>query len=94
MEDTPVPVAGEFSGTFKRQVKITPTGQDNDSGLYFRAASGNIEKLDDGWFTVNDLMKIRVETSQDEPLIREVGGKSEILVPVNGATTITQEILW
>ena len=94
VEDTPVPVAGEFSGTFKRQVKITPTGQDNDSGLYFRAASGNIEKLDDGWFTVNDLMKIRVETSQGEPLIREVGGKSEILVPVNGATTITQEILW
>ena len=94
VEDTPVPIAGDFSGTFQRVLKVTPTGQDQNSGIYFRAGAGNIETLDDGWFLVNDGLRIRVKTSGSEPLLRKVGGNSEILVPVNGATTITQEIVW
>ena len=94
VEDTPLPVAGEFSGTFKRNIKVTPTGQQPDSGVYFRAGSGNIEPLEDGWFLLNDAHRIRVTTSGNKPLVRQVGGSSEILVPVNGATMITQEIVW
>ncbi len=94
VEDTPIPVAGEFSGTFARQIKVTPTGQNEKAGLYFRAGSGTIEALADGWFLVNDTVRVRVDSSGAEPIVRDIGGSSEILVPVNGATTITQQIAW
>ncbi|MDB4694950.1 DUF1080 domain-containing protein [Rubripirellula sp.] len=94
VDDTPLPVAGDFSGTFERIIKVTPTGQQTESGIYFRAGSGNIEALEDGWFLLNDLHRIRITTSGKKPFVRKVGGSSEILVPVNGSTVITQEIVW
>lgn len=94
VEDTPIPVDGGFSGTFARQLKVTPTGQDEESTLYFRAGRGSIEPLDNGWFLMNDTVRIRVESSSSEPLLRELGGATEILVPVTGTTTITQQIDW
>ncbi|MGB1708829.1 MAG: hypothetical protein ACPHF4_13445, partial [Rubripirellula sp.] len=94
VEDTPLPVAGDFSGTFNRNIKVTPTGRQSNSGIYFRAGAGNIQSLDDGWFLLNDTHRIRLTTSGDKPLVRKVSGGSEILVPVNGPTTITQEIVW
>ena len=94
VEDTPLPVAGDFSGTFKRNVNVTPTGQQSDSGIYFRAGAGNIESLKDGWFLLNDTHRIRVTTSGKKPFVRKIDGSSEILVPVNGPTMITQEIVW
>ena len=94
VEDTPLPVAGDFSGTFRRNVKVTPTGQQPDSGIYFRAGAGNIESLEDGWFLLNDTHRIRVETSGKKPFVRKMDVSSEILVPVNGPTMITQEIVW
>ena len=43
---------------------------------------------------MNDTVRIRVESSSSEPLLRELGGATEILVPVTGTTTITQQIDW
>ncbi len=94
VEDTPLPVPGDFSGTFKRNIKVTPTGQQSDSGIYFRAGAGNIESSEEGWFLLNDTHRIRVTTSGKKPFVRKVDGNSEILVPVDGPTMITQEIVW
>ncbi len=94
VEDKPIPVAGEFVGTFKRQIKITPIeGADVAGKIYFRAAGGNLKATDDGWYLIDDAIRIRIDAER-QAIMREVGGSRELLVPVSGPITITQEIVW
>jgi hypothetical protein len=94
VEDTPVPVPGQFVGTFKRHIKITPMAAADIVGkIYFRAASGNLKAADDGWYTINGAVQIRVQ-ADTQPILRQSEESSELLVPVSGPTTITQEIVW
>lgn len=95
VEDKPIPIAGEFAGTLKRVIQVTPTdGGPSNGKLYFRAATGQIEKLDDGWYSVNGTLKIRTESSGASAKTRQVRGAVEVLLPIEGPTEITQEIVW
>ncbi|MEO1529034.1 MAG: family 16 glycoside hydrolase [Planctomycetota bacterium] len=90
VEDTPIPVAGELSGTLTRAIVITPADQDGKT-LYFRAARGKIEPSDDGWFNINGTYRLRLNV---DGVVRQSDGASELLVPITKPTKITQEILW
>ena len=93
IEDTPHPVGG-MDPFMKRTINLTaaePIGN-----LTFRAAVGNkIESTGDGWYKI-DGWKMKID-SDGTPLIRSIGGKSELLVPIlfkDGKAQITQEFVW
>ena len=95
VEDKPIPVAGEFAGAFRREIKVTPDKVNDSNGtLYFRAASGNVEKVGDGGYVIDGVVKVRVHSSGDREFTRQIDGSLEVLVPIHGPTTITQEIVW
>lgn len=59
------------------------------AGTHFRIAE-NGTMGEDGWFDLNDLMKIRCEGAT----VREIGGKKELVVPISGEKTIKVEYSW
>ncbi len=63
--------------------------------LYFRAAVGaKIAAGKDGWYHI-DGWKMKLEGGK--PVIRQAGGKAELLVPVvfkDGKAEIVQEFVW
>jgi len=77
----------------RRTLKLT-AGKATDN-LYFRAAVGaKIEGAKDGWYLI-DGWKMKIEGGT--PIIRQAGGKSELLVPVtfkDGKAEIVQEFVW
>lgn len=93
IEDFPEAVASEDEPTLRRTFAIHP-GSDQ---LWFRAAVGNsIEKDGESWVIDND-WRTRVTADGAEPVMRENGGRNELLLPVkakDGAATIIQEYLW
>lgn len=94
VEDKPVPVAGDLVGTFRREITIKPTvGAKINGTIYFRAAAGKVERAGDGGFVLDDSINIDIE-SPSQPIVRSSDGKTEVLIPVNGDVTITQQIEW
>ena len=77
-----------------RTLKLSSTSTADN--LYFRAAVGKkIEATGDGWYKI-DGMKMKIESAAT-PQIREIGGKSELIVPVSfkdGQAQIVQEFVW
>jgi hypothetical protein len=71
-----------------------------DRPYYFRAARSalEIEALGDGWFLIEKAWKMRLESSAGRaPITRQIGGQSELLVPLNPADTrqtINQTFRW
>jgi hypothetical protein len=64
-------------------------------GLHFLAASGNVKAAGDGWYMLDDMLRIHIEGGQ--PRLRQSGGKTELLVPItltNGHAQIFQHIVW
>ena len=52
------------------------------SDLHFLVATGNkIEAGEQGWYTVNDNLRIHIDAAE-EPIIRESKGRKELLLPV------------
>ncbi|NND97872.1 MAG: DUF1080 domain-containing protein [Pirellulaceae bacterium] len=95
VQDKLIPVAGDLGGTFDRQLIVTPIeGVDIAGTVYFRAAAGNVQPLPDGGFLVDDTVTIRIQSDGAKPIIRKRDGSSEVLIPIAGSTTITQEIIW
>ncbi len=95
VDDKPIPVPGELVGTFRRELTVTPTGDLGDQGqIYFRVASGNVKALEDDWFLLDDAVNIRVTSSDSKPIVRMIDGQTEVLLPIHGPGTITQEIVW
>ncbi len=94
VDDKPIAVKGELVGTFQRQLKVTPLeGADIAGRIYVRIASGKVSPQDDGSYLVDDTVNIRV-TSSAKPIVRQIEGKTEVLVPVDRPETINQEIVW
>lgn len=80
VEDYATPKSDGEIVTLVRSVSFTaekPVEQ-----LHFLAATGNkIEAGKQGWFTVNDNLRIHID-SADSPIIRDSKGRQELLVPV------------
>ncbi len=93
IEDFPNPTTPK-EGTLKRTLSLSAAKPVEN--LYFRAAVGNkIEATADGWYKI-DNWKMKLQ-SADKPIIRQSGGKSELLVPVRiveGKAQIVQEYAW
>ena len=93
VEDQPVPVVRDDIGMFRREIVITPlVGVKLAGKIYFRAAVGKVEKTGKG-YVMNDSITVAV-AGGGEPILRESGGKTELLVPIDGPTTILQDLNW
>ncbi|MFP6874465.1 MAG: PA14 domain-containing protein [Verrucomicrobiales bacterium] len=96
IEDSPVPEGSSESADakFVRTLKITGKPVNN---LYFRAAVANaIDPGKNGAFAIGDSLIVTFK-SIGKPIIRDSGGRKELLVPAkfNGNTvTIEQTISW
>ncbi len=86
IEDFPIPVEEGIKVSLVRKIDIT--GGDPSTTLYYRAASGKIEELGDGWYQVGEL-KIRLQ-GNTAPIVRG----NDLLVPIQGAGEITQTYEW
>jgi hypothetical protein len=79
IEDFPNPVSGK-EGLLRRQIALS--SEKAVEGLHFRAAvAGKIEPHKDGTYLVDGNRRLRIE-GDEKPLLRESGGKVELLVPV------------
>lgn len=94
VEDKPVPVPGEFDGTFRREIQITPLPSDQDGTIYFRAAVGRISGPADGEYVLDGRIRLKLESLDSDPKIRGEGDSMELLVPINGPTKVIQRIVW
>ena len=102
IEDTPLPKQSDPVASFDRELKVIPrtssagthsaSANSANGTLYFRAAAGkSIEHNDDGAFVLGDGTIVRVS---GEPILRNIDGMMEVIVPVPGAVTIKQSIIW
>jgi mono/diheme cytochrome c family protein len=93
IEDFPNPTPPK-EGTLKRTFTLTTSKP--VTNLYYRAAVGaKIEPAEAGWYKIDNL-KVKLQGGE-KPLIRQSGGKSELLVPVrfvDGKAQIVQEYAW
>jgi len=91
VEDFPNPTSDK-EPTLRRTLKLTGPAMDH---LYFRAAVGSkVEAGKDGWYHI-DSWKMKLEGGT--PMVRQSGGKSELLLPVvftDGKAQIVQEFVW
>lgn len=97
VEEFPNPRPGDnvFAGLSR---KLSIRGEAPASGtLVFRAAAaGEIKELADGWYSVGDSLKTKIE-SAEKPYVRKSGSQMELLVPVKVSSTpsvITQSFDW
>jgi mono/diheme cytochrome c family protein len=92
VEDFPSPTTGK-EPSLRRIMRLTATKPMEH--VYFRAAAGaKIEPDKDGWYRI-DGWKMKLEGGT--PVLRQSGGKSELLLPVrftDGKGQIVQEIAW
>ena len=97
----PVPMKSgkQVSLDRKLSLAVTPGDPIKLDNLFYRAASGNkIETGNEGWFTVDSVLKVRLQSpTGSSPVIRQSGNRFELLVPVNlttGSTEISQTYVW
>lgn len=91
--DFPEPIAMEQEGVFRR--RLTITADSPVERLYFLAAAGKVQRLEDGWYSLNDAMRIRL--SGGDETLRSSSGRTELIVPIDlrdGQAEIVQEIVW
>ena len=97
IEDFPVAVAGVGADDPFLQRTLTLKSATPVANLWFRAAVGaKIVAQPDGSFLVDERLKLRV-TGEGRALVRESGGKQEVLVPVKfggGAAKLVEEFKW
>ena len=96
VEDMPSPEGSYDSSdvAFKRSIRIKGKPVKN---LYFRAAVGqSIELTDNNTYLIDDSTALTLK-SDGKPVIREIGGKKELLIPIqfsNDSALIEQTINW
>lgn len=94
VEDTPNAVEHKGSPTIRRSFTLSAAKPADN--LYYRAAvADKIEAEKDGWFRIGD-WRMRIESDQT-PVIRQAGGKKELLVPIQfkaGSAKLVQEYVW
>jgi mono/diheme cytochrome c family protein len=95
VEDFPNAVASKRAPSIRRTLSLT--AEEAPKALYFRAAVGDrIEALGKGWYRINGEWRVRIESAAP-PVIRDSGGKKELVVPVRfdgKRATLVQEIVW
>ncbi len=93
-EDFPNPVAGK-EGVLRRQISVT--SEKVVEGLHFRAMlAGKIEPQKDGWYRIDGAWRLKIE-SETPPVVRQSGGKTELLVPIrltDGKAKFVVEYAW
>ncbi len=94
--DFPLPLQYEEGTDAGFERVITLTSASTVENLYFRAASGQIVADDVGGYLVDGAVHIAI-TQGGEPILRDIGGHQELLVPLSldgGATEVRQLIRW
>ncbi len=93
IEDFMLPVEGKDGSYFRRTLLIT--NEKNSAGPWYRAAAGaQIKVSGDGWYTVGNDLKIRLE-APEAPVLRTSNGMLELLVPIRGKQfRIVQDYVW
>ena len=94
VEDKFVPVVGRITSSITREITISPKDLPEGEELFYRAAVGDLKLEADGRYRLNDSMLIEVKSTGANAFIRQSEGQSELLVPLNGVTTIEQQIVW
>jgi hypothetical protein len=96
VEDQPVPAAGKKDAGFER--RLTIRAEPAAAQLYFLAAvSPEIKPLGEGRYLVGGTLQIRVRSAGPTPIVRQNGGRQELLVPLamkEGKAEMVQEIVW
>ncbi|MBM81819.1 MAG: cytochrome c1 [Planctomycetaceae bacterium] len=67
------------------------------STIYYRAAAGKkIEDSGDGWFTLDEAVRVHVESPAGKPVLRQDSGRFELLLPLKGGgpSEVTQKYVW
>lgn len=88
--------SGKFA-TLDRTLQFEGTADTNQ--LWYRAATGQIlNDLGDGRYRIDDVWTMEIRAAgADKPIVRESGGKKELLVPIrlmNGKGEIFQHYVW
>lgn len=97
VEDHPVPIQGEGkNATLKRTLKFDGTASNQ---LWYRAAvADRIEASGDRRYLIDGNWTMEITgASLDKPVIREISGKKELLVPLKlkaGKAEFTQHYIW
>ena len=98
VEDFPEPRRVDQSASFQRHLTVTATEPGSEGKVYFRAVlSKDLEPQTDGAYILDKSLKVKVTGDVGEPLVRNAGGKQEILYPIrfrNGVARILQELHW
>jgi hypothetical protein len=97
VEDHPQPVPADPDAGFRRKLTITVTRLPPDNLWYRAAAASQVEQLPDGWFLIDNMLKLRVQSGSSKPIVRKNGGRTEIVLPLvfrNGKAMIVQEYVW
>jgi hypothetical protein len=96
VEDLPNPVATITATTLGRTMTLKAAAAVD--GLYFRAAlADKIVAGNDGWFTIDGILRMRLEAGAAKPVIRKQGNQMELVVPVKfdgGQAKVVQEFAW
>jgi len=96
VEDHPMPVVSGGVASFERRLRVSAAHA--DEGLYFLAATaGEIERIDDRWYLIGGALKIQIRAGHATPVIRNQGGRQELLLPIvieNGKAEIIEELVW
>lgn len=92
-ETVPLSIAGEPFAGLERTIKLSG----NAESLFYRAAAASkIEKISDDEYRIDGFWTMKLPDSSTA-IMRDVGGRSELLVPVkfvNGIATIKQAYAW
>ncbi len=93
VEDQPLPlkIDGQPFTSIRRTLTLTGPATEK---LYYRAAIANkIEQTAAGEYKLDGFWTMKLNGG-DAATLRQAGGKWELLVPVKGPTTITQDYVW
>jgi len=72
------------------EIRFSGKGMTN---WYLKIAQGDVRKMQDGSYAVNDQQYFVNILSGQMPQIREIGGETELILPVDGSS-IRYEIIW
>ena len=75
--------SGDLTAAFTRTLTLSSR---ESRRLWFRAAAGLEIELIDGAFVVDDQLRLKIAaTPADPPVIRQSGGRSELIIPVDAS---------
>ncbi len=84
--------------SLRRELRMRAPANAETNGLFVLLAQGkSIAKQSDGSYAVNDRSYFVIPAGAAQPVVRDQGGRSELLVPVRfdrGEATVAYSIVW